>query len=44
MNRILKKKSEKNRPKCVTMELLEAFSDDYIEYKHINDILKKPSS
>ena len=44
MNRILKKKSEKNQPKCVTMELFEAFSDDYIEYKHINDILKKPSS
>ena len=40
MNRILKKKSEKNQPKYVIMELFEAFSDDYIECKHINDILK----
>ena len=41
MNRILKKKSEKNQPKYVTMELFDTFYDDYIEYKHcINDIFK----
>ena len=41
INRILKKKSEKNQPKYVTMELFDTFYDDYIEYKHcINDIFK----
>ena len=41
MNRILKKKSEKNQPKYVTMELFDTFYDDYVEYKHcINDIFK----
>ena len=40
MNRILKKKSEKNQPKYVIMELFETFSDDYIECKHINDIFQ----
>ena len=41
INRIIKKKSEKNQPKYVTMELFDTFYDDYIEYKHcINDIFK----
>ena len=38
---MLKKKSEKNQPKYVTMELFDTFYDDYIEYKRcINDIFK----
>ena len=41
MNRMLKKKSEKNQPKYVTMVLFDTFYDDYIEYKRcINDIFK----
>ena len=37
---LIEEQSEKNQPKYVTMELFDTFYDDYIEYKHINDILK----
>ena len=37
---LIEEQSEKNQPKYVMMELFDTFYDDYIEYKHINDILK----
>ena len=40
LENLIEKKSEKNQPKYVTIKSFDTFYDDYVEYKHINDILK----